>query len=199
MSCLLVLFFLLCLSLCSPIFCRRRPPRRPCAGIFFLVFVLFRPCSSYLFLFSTCVVLAAFLIFFHHISSELLSASFFLFFCLFRPYAGIFFLVFVLFRPCSSYLFLFNTYVVLLAALLILHHIRQNSCRLFCLFSYFSYLLVWFVLLCSRTWYDSISLALPWLIAVVLVFLCLTVCVHEICISLRWRISTDIGCTDVAG
>ena len=82
-------------------------------------------------------------------------------FSLFRSFADIFFLVFVLFRPCSSYLFLFNTYVVLLAALLILHHIRQNSCRLFCLFSYFSYLLVWFVLLCSRTWYDSISLALP--------------------------------------
>ena len=50
----------------------------------------------------------------------------------FRP--GIFLLVFVLFRPCSSYLFLFRTYVVLLAAFLILHHILQNSYRFFFVF-----------------------------------------------------------------
>ena len=56
-----------------------------------------------------------------------------------RPYAGIFFLVFVLFRPCSCCLFLFRTYVILLAAIpIFLHHIIQNSCRLllFCLLSF---------------------------------------------------------------
>ena len=38
------------------------------------------------------------------------------------------FLAFVLFRPCSSFLFLFSTYVVLLAAFLIfMHYILQNS------------------------------------------------------------------------
>ena len=48
----------------------------------------------------------------------------------------------------------------------------------FGLFSYyFSHVsgLVWLVLLCSRTRYDSISLALPPLIEVVLVFLCQSV------------------------
>ena len=54
------------------------------------------------------------------------------------PYAGIFFLVFVLFRPCSSCLFLFSTYVVL-AAFLILHNILQNSCRLFFCFLFLSF------------------------------------------------------------
>ena len=123
--------------------------------------------------------------------SELLSA-FFLFFC---TYAGILFLVFVLFRPCSSYLFLFSTYAVLLAAFLIfLHHILQNSCRFFVVFLVLIFLifLVWLVLLCSRTRYASISLALPGLNAVVLFLLCLTVCDHRICISLGWRISTDM-------
>ena len=97
-------------------------------------------------------------------------------------------LVFVLFRPCSSRLFLFNTYVVLLAAFLVsLHHIIQNSCRLFFfvfLVIIFLVFLVWLVLLCSRTRYASISLALPGLNAVVLFLLCLTVCDHRICISL---------------
>ena len=81
-----------------------------------------------------------------------------------RPYAGICFLVFVLFRPCSSYLFLFSTHVVLLAAFLIfLHHILQKSCRLSCrLVLVFLLLLVWLVfVMCSRTRYASISLALP--------------------------------------
>ena len=55
--------------------------------------------------------------------------------------------------------------------------------------------LVWLVLLCSRTRCASISLALPWLFAVVLVFL--SVCDHIMCISLGWRLSTDTGCTDV--
>ena len=51
-----------------------------------------------------------------------------------RPYAGIFFLFLALFRPCNGYLFLFSTYVVLVAAFLIfVCHILQNSCRLFCL------------------------------------------------------------------
>ena len=82
---------------------------------------------------------------------------------------------------------------------LILHHILQNSCRLFLsLVPIFLIFLVWLVLLCSRTRYASISLALPWLIAIVLVFLCLTaVCDHRICTSLGWRISTDTRCTDV--
>ena len=46
------------------------PPPRPYAGIVFLVFVLFRPCISNLFLFSTYhtyVFLVAFLIFLDHI------------------------------------------------------------------------------------------------------------------------------------
>ena len=56
-----------------------------------------------------------------------------------RPYSGVSFLFFVLFRPCKSYLFLFSSYVVLLAAFLIfLLHIFQNSRRGFC--SYFPYL-----------------------------------------------------------
>ena len=55
-----------------------------------------------------------------------------------RPYAGISFHVFVLFRPCSSYLFLLSTYVVLLAAFLILRHTIQNSCRLFFFYLFFS-------------------------------------------------------------
>ena len=38
---------------------------------------------------------------------------------------------------------------------------------------------------------------IPLLIADVLVFLCLTVCDHRICISLGWGISTDSGCADV--
>ena len=58
---------------------------------------------------------------------------------------------------------------------------------------------VWLVLLCS-TKYAGISLALPWLIAVVLFYLCLTACNHRICARyLGWRISTDTGCTDVVG
>ena len=81
-----------------------------------------------------------------------------------RPYAGLLFLVFVLFRPSSSYLFLFSTYVVLLAAFLILlYHILQNSCRFFFVFVVviFVIFLVWLVLLCCRTRDASISLALP--------------------------------------
>ena len=64
----------------------------------------------------------------------------------------------------ASCLFLFSTYVVLLAAFLIfLHHILQNSCRFFVVFLVLIFLifLVWLVLLCSRTRYASISLALP--------------------------------------
>ena len=105
------------------------PPRGPYAGMFFLVFVLFRPCSSYLFpLQHVCCSSCSLSDLLASHSSELLSA----FCCLFRPCAGIFFLVFVLFCPCSSCLFLFSTYVVLLVAFLIfLHHIIQNSCRHF--------------------------------------------------------------------
>ena len=44
--------------------------------------------------------------------------------------------------------------------------------------------MVWLVLLCSRTRYTSIALALPRLAAVVFGFLCLTICDHIICISL---------------
>ena len=133
---------------------------------------------------------------------------------------------------CSSSLL--GTYVVLLAAFLIfLHHIIQNSCRLFFAFLSFSALcryfvprlrvvspvqqlsvplqarntyavlaaflilhqssellsafflliflicLVWLVLLCS-TRYASISPALPWLIVVVLFFLCLSLWPHNL-------------------
>ena len=127
-SCLLGLFFLTCFFLCSHIF----PPRRPYAGIFFLVSVLFCPCSSNLFTY--VVVLAAFLIFLHHILQNSCRLFFVFFrpsfFSRFRPYAGIFFLVFVLLHPCSSYLFLFSMYV-LAAFLIFLHHILQSSCRLF--------------------------------------------------------------------
>ena len=97
-----------------------------------------------------------------------------------RPYAGISFLVFVLFRPCSSYLFICSSSARMIccfaAFLIFLHHILQNSCRLFvCLFSsYFSYFSGLACLLCSRTRYASISLVLPWLIAVVFGFLCLS-------------------------
>ena len=60
-------------------------------------------------------------------------------------------------------MFLFSTYVVVLAAFLIfLHHIIQNSCRLLLFFnSYFSHFSGLACLLCSRTRYAGISLALP--------------------------------------
>ena len=62
-----------------------------------------------------------------------------------RPYAGIFSLFFVLFRPCNSCLFLFRVHVILLAALVILRHVVQNSCRfLFVLF----FLVLWSGLFC---------------------------------------------------
>ena len=102
-----------------------------------------------------------------------------------RPYVGILFLVFVLFRPCSSYLFPFSTYVVLLAAFLIfLDHILQNSCRLFGLFSSFFYFsgLACFVVFSYQVRFVAF-LALPWLIAVDLVFLCLTVWPHNMYLS----------------
>ena len=137
---LLACFVLFAVFLCSLNF-----PYPPALCRYLLVFVLFRPCSSRLFLFNTYVVLlAAFLIFLHHIiQNSCRLFSFFFVLSLFRPDAGIFLLVFELFRPCSSYRLLFSTYVVLLAAFLIfLHHILQNSCQLFCLFnsdfSYFS-------------------------------------------------------------
>ena len=133
--CLACLFCSFCrVSLFVPLFF---PPRRPYTGTFFLVFVLVRSCSSYMFLSSTYVVLLAAFLTLHHI---LQNCRLSFVFCLFRPYAGILFLVFVLFRPCSSYLFPFSTYVVLLAAFLVfLDHILQNSCRLFGLFSSFFY------------------------------------------------------------
>ena len=85
-------------------------------------------------------------------SSELLSA-----FVFFLSYTGISFLVFVLFRPCSSCLFLFSCSS---CNLYDLHHILQNSCRLFCRFSsYFCYFSGLACLLCSRTRYASISFA----------------------------------------
>ena len=82
-------------------------------------------------------------------------------------YAGSFFLVVV--SPVQQLsLFLFSTYLyVLLAAFLIfLHHILENSCRLFfCLFSYYFFLFFWSGLfscvLGSRTRYASISLVFP--------------------------------------
>ena len=60
----LACFVLLAVFFSVPLFF---PHRRPYVGIFFLVFVLFRPCSSCLFLFNTYVVLAAFFTFLHHI------------------------------------------------------------------------------------------------------------------------------------
>ena len=116
----------------------------------------------------------------------------------FRTPVGFFFLFFVffglmpvssssssfLFRRCSSYLFPLSTYVVLLAVFLIfLHHTLQNSCRSgFFIFLVLIFLifLVWLVLFCSRTRYASISLALPWLIAFVSVFLCLSLWPHNL-------------------
>ena len=89
--------------------------------------------------------------------------GFFSVFWLFRPYADIFFLVSVLFRPCSSRLFLFSTYVVLLAAFLILHHILQNSCRPFFFVFFvliFLIFLVWLVM-CSLT--GTLAFHLPYL------------------------------------
>ena len=47
------------------------------------------------------------------------------------------------------------------------HHILQNTYRLFCLvffiflFFFLSFFMVWLLWLCPRTWYASISLALP--------------------------------------
>ena len=60
----LACFVLLAVFFSVPLFF---PHRRPYVGIFFLVVVLFRPCSSCLFLFNTYVVLAAFFTFLHHI------------------------------------------------------------------------------------------------------------------------------------
>ena len=116
-------------------------------------------------------------------SSEFLPA---IVFC--RSYTGISSLVFVLFRPCSGYLFLFSTYVVILAAFLIFLQPSWSSCitffrtpvGFFCSFSYFlSYFSGLACLLCSRTRYASISPALPRLITVALVLVCLSLWPHN--------------------
>ena len=72
--------------------------------------------------------------------------------------------------------------------------------------SYFSGL-VWLVLFCSSTRYASISLALTWLIAVALVFLCPSVCDHTNSLSrmknqrrhwVYWwrRVDITVSCED---
>ena len=71
----------------------------------------------------------------------------------------------------------------------------------FFLFFFSLYLMVWLVLLCSRTRYASASRALfsTLINRDCLVYSIFTVSEHRICISLAWRISTDSGCTDVVG
>ena len=81
-------------------------------------------------------------------------------------------------------------------------HILHNSCRIFLYFiSYFSYLVVSFVLLCSRARYASVYLEGFTLISRRRFrgVLCLTVCHRRVCISLGWKNSTDTGCIDVVG
>ena len=72
---------------------------RPYAGIFVLVFVLFRPCSSYLFLISTHVVLLATFLILHHILQNYCR----LFFCLFSSYFSCFSVWLVLFCSRTRY------------------------------------------------------------------------------------------------
>ena len=84
----------------------------------------------------------------------------------FSAFCGISVLIFVLFRPCSSYLFLFSTYVVLLAAFLIfLHHILQNSCLLFfcCLFSSCFHYFFWSGSFCCDLVPGTLAFHLPYL------------------------------------
>ena len=124
---------------------------------------------------SCCFVRAAVPVSFQHVRcsscslSDLVASHYselplaFILSCRFRRYAMFFLLVFVLFRPRRSYVFPFSTYVVVHAAFLIfLHQILQNYCRLF-VFLVLIYLiiLVWLVLVCSRTRYASISLVVP--------------------------------------
>ena len=100
-----------------------------------------------------------------------------------RPYDGSLFLFLVLFCPCNRCLFLFSTYICCSCSLsfpIALHHILHNTCRLFpFVFSFFfssffllscfvPLLFVWLVLLCyrtrllcDRTRYASILLAVP--------------------------------------
>ena len=95
---------------------------------------------------------------------------------------------------------LLSTYVVLLAAFLIfLHHIIQNTCRLFfCLLSYYFSCfsgLACFVVFSYIPGTQAFHLPyLDWLRSFWFCFV--PVCDHRICISLGW-ISTDTGCTDV--
>ena len=162
----------------------------PYAGIFFLFFVLVVSVKQYLL--SSC--------------------------CFVRATAVI---LFVLFCPCNRCLFLFSTYGVPLASNcslsfpflsfpIFLHHILQNTCRLFCfvafflffpsfLFSFFS-LFLWSGLFCCVLVPGTLALHLLYLDELrTSGSLCFTVVRdHIICISLR-LISTDYGCTDVVG
>ena len=74
---------------------------------------------------------------------------------------------------------------VVLAAFLILHHVIQNFCRRF--LSFFSYMFVC-VLAClvvlSYPRYARFSLDLTLIICGCFCFVCLSVCDHQICISL---------------
>ena len=125
-------------------------------GIFFLVFVVFRPCSSYLFLFSTYVVpLAAFLIFLHHTVQNS---------C--RLFCPLLMYIYNIIYCHESWYFAFVWNV--------LESSHDSRGVLFLIF------VVWLVLSCCRTRYASISLALPWLIAVVLVLLCLNLWPHNL-------------------
>ena len=171
------------------------PPHRHYAGTFVLFFVLFfvreatvihfellRMCSSS---YPLCVVLWPVLQVSGHLQhvgiiflsfvffSCTLTNSLFSFDCFVGATAAIFS---VLVCPCYKCLFLFITYVVLVAAF----HFQSSSITLFrtpatcccslfrfvllvfpffCVFSFF--FIVWLVLLCSRTRSGSISLAFP--------------------------------------
>ena len=144
--------------------------------------MLFRPCSSCLFLSSTYYVyLAAFLIW---LCITLFRTP--VFFFLFRLYAGIFFPVFVLFRPCSSYLFLLSTYICCSCSLsdVLASQSSELMSAFFVYFSsYFPYF-SWSGLFCCVLVPGTLAFHLPYLDELrLLCFFSVSFCDHRICIS----------------